>query len=763
MRNIFFVMGLLLLPLWSQADTPQRITGIVLDAVKKTPVSNALVYIEQSGESSETDENGIFSITIDNTAPVVVEIVRLGYQPAWQTIDVRSHTASQLKIFLQESPVNVEEIVVVETATPFTLQNNVLAKEINENTPKDVGLFLKTQPGFAAIRRGGYAIDPVMRGFKYEQLNIQYDGGIKVTHACPNRMDPVSSHIRAQDIEKIEIIKGPYSVRYGQTMGGIINLIQKRPKGSNTFTTRTEAELGYDSNGDSRMARAMLTFSNAHYDLFLSGGTQDVGDYQDGNGVKVPSSYRVNDYLTRFGLNFSDNQRLQLSWRQSFTRDVRHAGLPMDSKSDDTDIWSVDYHHQNISPKVYTVNAKLYGSHVDHVMNNFQRPNIRMVKAVADVHSDMLGGKMEIGLMPMPKGLWFWGIDFQETQKAGFRNREVYMMNGTMFNPPKQFTDDIWQDAVLRNIGVYSEMRYTFSATRSLLAGFRLDRVTSRADSPAPQFISEYGNLAEQNETTWGATLTLNQKLSPKTDLQIAVGRGARTADITERYINHLTVGPDAYEYFGNPYLKPEVNYQSDITLSYRQQAFTLSSNIFYAYIDNYITARVDESLPRLYMPMSEPKYTRRFVNIDRARQTGFEINLTFTPHDRVLLRNTLSYTHATDLVSGEPLPEIPPFAWTSSVRYNTQAFFVEGSLRLNAAQNRISEEFGESKTPGFTVVNLLMGKQLAKFASLNLAVENLFDVAYYEHLNRAYNNMLESGMLYEPGRNFKLMIKFSR
>ncbi len=127
------------------------------------------------------------------------------------------------------------------------------------------------------------------------------------------------------------------------------------------------------------------------------------------------------------------------------------------------------------------------------------------------------------------------------------------------------------------------------------------------------------------------------------------------------------------------------------------------------------------------------------------------------------MLRNTLSYTHATDLVSGEPLPEIPPFAWTSSVRYNTQAFFVEGSLRLNAAQNRISEEFGESKTHGFTVVNLLMGKQLAKFASLNLAVENLFDVAYYEHLNRAYNNMPESGMLYEPGRNFKLMIKFSR
>ena len=47
-------------------------------------------------------------------------------------------------------------------------------------------------------------------------------------HACPNRMDPITTHIIPEEIEKIEIIKGPYSMRYGATFGGIINMVSKK-------------------------------------------------------------------------------------------------------------------------------------------------------------------------------------------------------------------------------------------------------------------------------------------------------------------------------------------------------------------------------------------------------------------------------------------------------------------------------------------------------------------------------------------------------
>ncbi|MEZ4764745.1 MAG: carboxypeptidase-like regulatory domain-containing protein [Calditrichia bacterium] len=282
------------------ADAPQQITGRVIDQSSQKPVENAVFYIESTNQFVQSDANGTFKMNV-LPGEYVAQIMRVGYETAVQTIAIRESASQPMLIALKQQPVTVEDITVTEKASSLTLQSDVYAREISETSPKDVGLFLRSQPGFGAIRRGGYAIDPVMRGFKYEQLNVQFDGGIKVSHACPNRMDPVTSHIRAQDLEKIEIVKGPYTVRYGQTLGGVVNLVQKRPALTQTLNAHAEIESGYDSNGDSRTARGAVTISDQKYDLFISGGTQDAGNYENGDGVEIPSSYRVNDYLIRAG------------------------------------------------------------------------------------------------------------------------------------------------------------------------------------------------------------------------------------------------------------------------------------------------------------------------------------------------------------------------------------------------------------------------------------------------------------------------------
>ena len=41
--------------------------------------------------------------------------------------------------------------------------------------------------GFGIEKRGNYGIEPVLRGFKYSQLNVQFDGGVHSANACPNR------------------------------------------------------------------------------------------------------------------------------------------------------------------------------------------------------------------------------------------------------------------------------------------------------------------------------------------------------------------------------------------------------------------------------------------------------------------------------------------------------------------------------------------------------------------------------------------------
>ena len=85
--------------------------------------------------------------------------------------------------------------------------------------------------------------------FKYEQLNVQYDGGMKVLNACPNRMDPITTHVIPEEIEKIEIVKGPFTVRFGQNFGGIINLVSKKPSSDN-LGFHGSVEGGFETNGN---------------------------------------------------------------------------------------------------------------------------------------------------------------------------------------------------------------------------------------------------------------------------------------------------------------------------------------------------------------------------------------------------------------------------------------------------------------------------------------------------------------------------------
>ncbi|MGB5321777.1 MAG: TonB-dependent receptor, partial [Lutimonas sp.] len=74
-----------------------------------------------------------------------------------------------------------------------------------------------------------------------------------------------------------------------------------------------------------------------------------------------------------------------------------------------------------------------------------------------------------------------------------------------------------------------------------------------------------------------------------------------------------------------------------------------------------------------------------------------------------------------------------------------------------------IAVSFGETVTPGFATFDLSAGFKPFKNFSVGGAVLNIFDVAYYEHLNFAYRNSnTNNGRIFEPGRNFTLYVNYS-
>ena len=68
----------------------------------------------------------------------------------------------------------------------------------------DLGEILRRQPNVSGIRRGGYALDPVVRGFRYSQISVFLDEGIHIEGGCPNRMDPVLAHIEPEQVNSLE-------------------------------------------------------------------------------------------------------------------------------------------------------------------------------------------------------------------------------------------------------------------------------------------------------------------------------------------------------------------------------------------------------------------------------------------------------------------------------------------------------------------------------------------------------------------------------
>ncbi len=652
--------------------------------------------------------------------------------------------------------------VIVEDDNGNNFQSRVLKDVIQRIRPHDIGEVFADQPGFGVIKRGNFAMEPVLRSFKYDQLNIRYNASAVVKNACPSRMDPVTVHVTPEELERIEIIKGPYSVRYGQTFGGIINLVNAAPEFTDKLSLGGLFESGYETNGQGKYSSININPSMKRISLNVAANWKSYENYKSGSGDEIASSFNTAGYKIQLGLKPRKNQLLQIAYRQNFVTDVLHAGLPMDADEDLSSIFDLAYNWESLLPFINNVSLKAYFSDVDHVMSNKLRPNFVMVNAESIVESSTGGAKLELEL-PVARGQLFTGIDYQAVAKDGARTRKIITNPCTGVTPaqPILFTDLIWQDSYAITYGLFSEWSGKLGDKTYTTAGLRLDHFNSESNDPADDFYALYLN-EETYETgvQLSGGISLKHYLSDKSELKLAVGKGVRNADLLERYVNHFTVGMDAYEYVGNPNLKPEQNYQTDVSYTYRAKKAAFAINVFYSYVNDYITAVVDSSLNKKFLPCLEPAHAKRFVNIKKAFQTGLEFTANYRLSNRWTIKGDASYVYAQNLEWNEPLAEIPPFSTHLSVQYNRKKIRADLAWRVVAAQERVSGTFNESQSEAFQLLDFHIKYDPWEMLSTYLSVTNIFDLNYYEHLSRPYRNMTSNSMYFEPGRSVNIGIR---
>ncbi len=645
----------------------------------------------------------------------------------------------------------------------------VVANKYDEKIvqPKNVADLFNNINGFSVIKRGNYAIDPSFRASQYEQLNIQYDGGTKAMHACPNRMDPITTHIIPEEIAKIEIIKGPYTVRYGATFGGIVNLVTQKPDYED-YGLHGKVSAGYESNGNSLVNLAQLQYIKEKYDIVANAGYRDFGNYEDGDGTEIPSSFRSTDYGIKLGYNFSDEQRLQAHWRQSFGRDVLHAALPMDTEYDNSSILSLDYKLDNIGEVAQSLTAKAYYSYVDHLMTNDNRPTFMMMEAASAVDATTIGGKLELNWKPLEKLNVFSGLDAMHIARDGGRTRFIKIMNGNPLPTPMTFKDKVWQDSYITDLGVFTEVKYNSNPKTIFTAGIRYDHVTSDIQDPEADFAAMY-DLEKRTEHNVSGTVSIKNRVSDNFTLEAAYGRGIRSANMIERFINHFTVGQDPYEYIGNPNLKAEVNNQFEIGFKGRQplqhgfNSFKYETSFYYSFFENYIVGVIDPSITRKFNPTTDPTSVKVFQNIDEAYKTGFEVMAQVDFLNDYYFKTEFAYVYAKNKDLKESLPLTPPLTTKLSLGFQKEKFW--GSVQYNVVskQENISRSFGETETDGYQTLDVRFGVKPMKNITLGVAVLNALDEAYNSHLNFSFTNQADFGRtpITEPGRNLSAFLQY--
>jgi vitamin B12 transporter len=162
----------------------------------------------------------------------------------------------------EDESVQLKEVVVTATKTekePQDITQSVTvitADDIQKSGALTASDVIERTAGVQVNSNGplGSTNSINIRGANYEQVLVLLDGR-RLNSASAGGFDMADLPVPLDEIEKIEIVRGPSSALYGaDAVGGVVNIITKKPAGSSTTVSGQAGSHGYES----------LTLSNSN-------------------------------------------------------------------------------------------------------------------------------------------------------------------------------------------------------------------------------------------------------------------------------------------------------------------------------------------------------------------------------------------------------------------------------------------------------------------------------------------------------------------
>lgn len=263
LRVAGLALPVLAFPVVAQAQTG-TVTGKVTDAASKAPIADARIQITGTAFGTQTNADGDYRLTAVRAGMVQISVLRLGYKSARDSVRVADGQTVTLNIQLQQSAINLTEVVVTGTAgnqerkAQSALVASVKASDIIKDAPvTNVASLLQSRvPGVALSAQSGtkgVATSIRIRGASSINLSNQpliFIDGVRLNEGFIGANQSGQAFDRFNDlnpeeIESIEVVKGPAAATlYGaDASAGVIQIITKKGKaGSSTFTQTIRAE-----------------------------------------------------------------------------------------------------------------------------------------------------------------------------------------------------------------------------------------------------------------------------------------------------------------------------------------------------------------------------------------------------------------------------------------------------------------------------------------------------------------------------------------
>ena len=308
--------GWLLLLLWvSCSVSAYKYTGRVFDKQTGEPLPFTHIYDHKGKLLTLSDEKGFFSIENHEKDSVRVSASSIGYSHYYMAF---SRESKQLLVALTPMGKELGTVVIegkrssININQPYT-QSTVYAANIEEKVSSSLIDVLETIPG--VYKKSEYHSPIVLRGLTGKRILMTQDGN--------RRMGSTSSGFTGQtvnvyNLDRVEVIKGPASVKYGPgAIGGIINMVSRPINDQQGFHGRVLGMYGENNNEYSILGN--LNYSSGVHSLSVGGRYQHASDFKYGNKqVAVNSFHRDGDvnalYMVqpRADLQFSINGNVHL-------------------------------------------------------------------------------------------------------------------------------------------------------------------------------------------------------------------------------------------------------------------------------------------------------------------------------------------------------------------------------------------------------------------------------------------------------------------